>query len=299
MSVYTISNKYLDKYDPFWISRMLALKVGAASIILCLINMFLKSPSSPTSYMMTALVATLASEILPSNTLKKKILIFVLISTILTFSQIMFGLFSYFRFGLFSFVVIYSYLVLRFLAYNPKAAVVPTLMILWGFIALEGGEATDLNAVLNSLLYSVEYSLGALLIVCFSPSYKDYIFLNATKVILKKDISSLDNKVFKNSDEEILGSLNVIRSTLKNLPNNFSNLYSLIIKFQYDYFENFELNKNEKILISSILSEFINSIDAEILFNLSSNNLSLLKELNIDSYTSLYNLLEGYNTCKV
>ncbi len=34
MSVYSVSNKFLDAYDPFWICRLLSLKVGAAAILL-------------------------------------------------------------------------------------------------------------------------------------------------------------------------------------------------------------------------------------------------------------------------
>src|SRR5574343_1956834 len=134
MSVYSVSNNSLVAYDPFWTCRLLSLKLGTVAILLFLCNAFLLAPQVPMLFILTTVVATLASEVIPAPNRFKKIANFVSILFLLATTTMVFGMFSYFRFGLFFIVMAFSYLALRFMAANPKLAAVPTIMIVWGVI---------------------------------------------------------------------------------------------------------------------------------------------------------------------
>ncbi len=98
-------------------------------------------------------------------------------------TTMIFGMFSYFRFGLFIVVMTFSYLVLRFMAANPKVAAVPTIMIMWGIVNMSGG-ATDLNAVANNYLYYFEFGAMGTITVLLFPDFTPKVFDSAFLRIL-------------------------------------------------------------------------------------------------------------------
>lgn len=298
MSVYKISNKYLDKYDKFWICRNISLKLGATGILLFICNGFFKSPSPPTQYMMTALVAVLATEVLPAPTKLKQVLIFFALVTLLSFSTYLFGLFSYFKYGLLFFVIIFSFLSFKLIAKNTKEAAIPGVMILWGIMQLEGGAPTDLNAVLNSLLYFYEFALFALIIVVFYPNFKPKSFMSAFIRILEEDILNIGNKGFKNSNANILMPISLLSKKLPFCPESHKVLYEQIIHFQNNFLDNYNLDNEETIYAKSVLSELILAVNEEVLYPIDSFNLDYFKMKNQKAYNILVNLVEGYNQCK-
>ena len=298
MSVYRIKNQFLDIYDPFWVCRVLSLKIGTLTILLCLCNAFLKSPQTPMVYMLTVVICTAATEALALNSRIKKLVTFFLLIFILSTSGMLFGLFSYFRVGLFIFFMLFSYLVLRFMATNPKAAVVPSLMILWGVLQLEGGAPTNLNAIANSYLYYVEFGLMGVITVLFFPDFTPNIFKSAMIRILEADIKGIGDKNFKNSQASVLSALYVIHSKLPLLPTKYDALYQTIIQFQHDFVQSPELTKEAQSIAKSMLSELIEAINHEKTLSLNSEHSTKIKALNSSAYRSISNLVDGYNLCK-
>ena len=297
MSVYSVSNKYLDAYDPFWVCRLLSLKVGTATILLFLLNGFILKPQSPTMFMMITLIGTLASEVLPLPTRAKKVSTFVGIVFLLASSMIIFQMFSYFRWGLFALVMAFSYLSLRFMVANPKAAVIPSLMIMFGIVS-SGGGATDFTAAANSYLYFFAFGLAGIITILFFPDLTTNIFKSAFIRILESDVVNVGNKYYKNSNPGVLAALSVIHGRLLVLPESYRILYEAIIQFQNEFMRSAGLNAEAQVLGRSVLSELIVAIQGDVEYSLNSVNAQRLKSTNAAAYTMFANLVGGYNQCK-
>jgi len=298
MSVYRIKNKFLDRYDPFWICRILSLKIGTVTILLCFCNAFLKSPFAPMAYFLTVVLCTVATEALPLNSRIKKLGIFFLMILSLSTSGMLFGLFSYFNVALFLFIMLFSYLVLRFMATNPKVAVVPSLMIIWGIIQLESGSITDLNAIANSYLYYVEFGLMGVITILFFPDFTPNIFKSALIRILESDIKGLEDKNFKNSQPSVLSALYVIHSKLPLLPKKYDIFFETIIAFQHDLVHAADLTDEARSLAKSILSELIEAINHDKSLSLNNGYSKKIEVLNSSAYNAISNLVQGYNLCQ-
>jgi hypothetical protein len=296
MSVYSVSNKYLDPYDPFWICRLLALKTGTVALLLFLCNAFLVAPQSPMVYMMITLICTLASGVIPASTKAKKLVNFIMLLCMFSTTIIVFGLFSYFRFGLFLVIIAFTYLSLRVMAVNTKAAVIPTMMIMWGVMSVGGG-ATDFTAAANSYLYFFEFGLMGVITILLFPDFTPNVFKSAFVRILEADAENVGNGHFKNSDPRVLSALAVIHGKLPLLPDNYRTLYDAIIRFQSDFMRPHELNAEEQLLSKSALSELIIAVDNNVAFSLAAHNPEKIKKLNPAVFSLFSDLVEGYNQC--
>lgn len=298
MSVYNIKNRFLDPYDPFWICRIISLKIGTVTILFCLFNAFLKAPQSPMAYMLTVVICTAATEVLPLNSRLKKLGAFFSLLFLLSTSGMLFGLFSYFRVGLLVFIMVFSYLALRFLATNPKAAVVPSLMIIWGVMQLEGGGSTDLNAVANSYLYYVEFGLAGVITILFFPDFTPNVFKSALIRILESNVRGLVDKNLKNNRAVVLSALYVLRSKLSYLPSQYATLFQAVIRFQHDLIQSSAHQLEVAPITKSVLEAFISSIDRGETFKPKWDHFQKLMLVDGDAYQSLSNLIDQYNRCK-
>ena len=298
MSVYKIRNRFLDLYDPYWICRIISLKIGTVTILLCLCNAFLKAPQGPMAYMLTVIICTAATEALPLVSRAKKLAVYISLMCLLSTSGMLFGLFSYFRIGLFLFIMVFSYLVLRFMATNPKAAVIPSLMIIWGVMQLEGGGSTDLNAVANSYLYYAEFGMMGIITILFFPDFTPNIFKSALIRMLEFDMKGLGDKHFKNSHPVIMSALFVLHSKLPLLPPSYEAFYQTVVQFQHDFAHAESLSAQEQVLMKKVIAEFISAIDHDQTFSPTSDSDRQIEELNKSSRLSLASLFNGYNLCK-
>lgn len=297
MSVYTIRNSFLDPYDPYWICRLLSLKLGTLMILMCLCNAFLNSPGMPVEFMLVTFIATAASEILPAKTRLKKVLILIAVILLLSTTGVLFGLFSYFRTSLFLFTVIFTYLSLRFMAVNAKAAVLPSLMIMWGILQLEGS-TTNLTEILNNYLYYAEFGLMGVITILFFPDFTLNIVKSAFIRILEADIASLKHAKLHSNDTAFLSALNIIRAKLPFLSEDYHDLYQNIIVFQHTFIKATGLNSQDQTLTMSVLSELIEAINKNQMYVMNSESLCLLEKQNIGANTGLKKLIESYNACK-
>jgi hypothetical protein len=298
MSVFTISNRFLDPLDPFWICRVLALKAGTAAILMFLCNVFLKSPEMPALYMMTALIGVIGSEVLPADSKLKKLSHFMGIVFLLSTTGLIFGLLSYFKFPLFIFYVSFSYLLLRFLVPNAKAAALPILLIIWGSIQLAGGATTNLVGVANEYLYYFEFSLMCIIAIIFFPDYTPYMVKSAFLRILESDIKSIGKKDNKNSSPIVLSALHLIRSKLPSLPDSYQLLYQSIVLFQNECMKNHRLTLDDQQLAKSVLLALTKAICNGKAFPEKNADLIALKSSNESTYLALNRLIDGYDQCQ-
>ena len=297
MSVYSVSNKYLDAYDPFWICRLLSLKVGTATILLFLLNAFILQPQSAAMYLMITVIATLASEVIPALTRAKKIAIFISIDFLLSTSIILFGMFSYFRWALFLLLIVFTYLSLRLMAVNPKVAAVPTMMIMYGVVG-SGGGATDFIGIANSYLYYFAFGMAGVITILFFPDFTPNVFNSACIRILESDVANVGNKNYKNSQPAVLAALSVMHGKLPFLTGCYNTLYAAIIQFQNAFMRPLGLNAEEQLLARSVLSELIQAVQNGVPYRLSGHNVQRRKTLNGTAYHMFANLVGSYNQCK-
>ncbi|MDN3986565.1 hypothetical protein QWY27_03120 [Zwartia sp. IMCC34845] len=276
---------------------MLSLKLGTLMILMCLCNAFLNSPGMPVEFMLVTFIATAASEILPAKTRLKKVLILIAVILLLSTTGVLFGLFSYFRTSLFLFTVIFTYLSLRFMAVNAKAAVLPSLMIMWGILQLEGS-TTNLTEILNNYLYYAEFGLMGVITILFFPDFTLNIVKSAFIRILEADIASLKHAKLHSNDTAFLSALNIIRAKLPFLSEDYHDLYQNIIVFQHTFIKATGLNSQDQTLTMSVLSELIEAINKNQMYVMNSESLCLLEKQNIGAYTGLKKLIESYNACK-
>lgn len=298
MSVYSVSNKYLDVYDPFWICRLLSLKVGTVTILLFVFNAFLLQPQSAVMYLMITVIATLASEVLPAPTRAKKMVVFIGIEFLLSTTMIIFAMFGYFRLASFLFLVCFTYLSLRLMVSNVKMAALPALMIVYGVISM-GGSTTDFNAVANDYLYYFAFGMAGVITILFFPDFSPQVFNSAFLRILESDVANVGNSRYKNSNPTVLAAISVIHSKLPLLPERYSALYDAIIEFQDAFMRPKELNTQEQLLSKSVLSELIVAVQNAVPFALNGHNVQRLKVLNEAAYNMFANLVGSYNQCRV
>ena len=297
MSVFGISNPFLDRFDPFWVCRVLALKAGSATILLFLCNTFLKSPQVPVVYMLTTLIATLSCEILPADSRWKKLGVFWAILILLAMSGVFFGLLSYFKISLFLFVTIFSYLVLRYMVKSPASAALPIMIVIWGCLQLAGGAATDFTSVANHLLYYFEFGLMGAITVLLFPDFTSHIVKSAFLRVLESNARNIGNRHYKNSDPTVLAALFMIRSKLPSLPDSYKELYESLIEFQSEFMRPHELTVTEQEQARAALTELARAVRGNHKFSGRRELLEPTTPRNAQAFGRLEGLIDKYDQC--
>lgn len=183
------------------------------------------------------------------------------------------------------------------MAVNAKAAVLPSLMIMWGILQLEGS-TTNLTEILNNYLYYAEFGLMGVITILFFPDFTLNIVKSAFIRILEADIASLKHAKLHSNDTAFLSALNIIRAKLPFLSEDYHDLYQNIIVFQHTFIKATGLNSQDQTLTMSVLSELIEAINKNQMYVMNSESLCLLEKQNIGAYTGLKKLIESYNACK-
>ncbi|MCD8503697.1 MAG: hypothetical protein LRY53_00815 [Burkholderiaceae bacterium] len=297
MSVFRISYPFLDQFDPFWVCRALALKAGTATILLFLCNAFLKSPQVPVVYMLTTLIATIATELIPADTRWRKFGIFWTIMVLLSTAGTMFGLLSYFKLALFLFVVVFSYGLLHFMVKSAASASLPILMIVWGVLQLAGGAATDLTSVANHLLYFYEFGLMGLITVLLFPDFSPNIAKSAFIRILESNARNIGNPTYKNSDPGVLGALYMIRSKVPVLPKSYTTLYESIVQFQAEFMRPHGLTAQEQNQARALIAELAQAVSTNTRFVDRGTQLRQAMTNNPVAFGGLKGLIDKYDQC--
>jgi hypothetical protein len=297
MSVFTIKNRFLDPYDPFWICRILALKASTTALVMFIGHVFFETAGNPLFYMLTTLVATVASEILPANSKREKFNHFLGVVLLLSITATLFGLFSYFTLATFLFVIIFSYVVLRFMATNTQAAALPALLIVWGTIQFEGGAATDLIGIANNYRSYFQFSAMAAVVIVLFPDFTPNVAKSAFMRILESNAANIGNAKNCNSNPAVLSALFMFRAKLPSLPQPYQSLYESIIQFQNECMKNHHLDLETQKRVKTVLLALTQVISRGQPFPKKNVDFEALKSLNEPAYKAIAHLIEGYDQC--
>lgn len=298
MSVYSINNQYLEKFDPFWIGRLLGLKAASAAIALCLWNAFFFTPTSPGLFFMTTLIGIIATESLPAYTKKQQLLLFWKLILMIVAIIIIFGLISYFNFMTLVGVTALTYLLFRVLATNAQTAMVPAIFVMFGMIGLQSGD-TDLNSALNSLFFYIEFGLVGSVVILLFPNFRDKTFKSAFLQLLKNDLGLTTKDNFSNNNQDILGALSFMKAQLPYLNQTYSSLYTNIISYQI-----FLAKKNSSVLepsspLTLALKDLSTAVSEETTLEKSHAKAPIDASIGDDSMHSISNLIDSWNqACK-
>jgi hypothetical protein len=298
MSVFTIRNKFLDVYDPFWLCRVLALKAGVVAILLFLCNAFLSAPPSPVMFMLTTLVGVVGSEVLPSTSRWSMFGNYMSILLLLSLGGVFFGLFSYFTLALFLFIMIFTYVVLRFMVKSVSSAALPVLILTWGVMQLEGGAATNFNAVANNLLYFFEFGMMGAITIAFFPDLTSHIFKSAFIRVLESNARHVGDPNYRNSNPTVLGALYMMRTKLTRLPAAYKDLYESIVAFQAEYMRPHQLTPAQQAQAKRILNELAQAVSNQRRFADQQLGLQAAAEPELPVRSALHRLISSYDQCQ-
>lgn len=298
MSVCSIKNKFLAKFDPYWICRLLGIKAASGAIALCLWNAFFFSPSSPGMYFMTAMIGIIATEALPAYTKKQQLIIFWKLEMIIAATIIIFGFISYFNLMALIGVTTLTYLYFRVLASNTQTAMVPAILVMFGMVGLESGN-TDLNAAANSLLFYIEFGLIGSVIILFFPNFRDKTFKSAFLRLLENDLGLLTQADFSNNNQAILSDLSFMKAQLPYLHQAYSNLYENIISYQISLSKQNRLPPESSAQLIMALENLSTAVSEERVLEKGTLKAPIDKGIDDSSMHSTSNLIDGWNqACK-
>lgn len=298
MSVYSIKNKFLAKFDPYWICKLLGIKAASGAIALCLWNAFFFSPSSPGVYFMTAMIGIIATEALPAYTKKKQLILFWKLEMIIAVTIIIFGFISYFNLMALIGVTTLTYLYFRVLASNTQTAMVPAILVMFGMVGLESGN-TDLNAAANSLLFYIEFGLIGSVIILFFPNFRDKTFKSAFLRLLENDLGLLTQADFSNNNQAILSDLSFMKAQLPYLNQAYSNLYENIISYQISLSKQNRLPPESSAPLIMALENLSTAVSEERVLEKGTLKAPIDKGIDDSSMHSTSNLIDGWNqACK-
>lgn len=233
MFVYSVSNSFIDRIDPYWYSRLTGLKLAYIAVILFFINGFFKSPTFPVLYMLVTAAGAVVTELPPINSPKKKILAYIGVVILCITTNSIFGLVSYLKWGLLIGVGIWALILYRLLAKNAKSANLVGVLLLVGIVSIQGDVATDLNGVINHALFYLEFASVGLIALILFPNFRDRVVKSAALRLLETDVALLNKQISQSEfDERILGALLCIHNEAEQAPKAFYELLPLLKTLQ-------------------------------------------------------------------
>lgn len=294
MFVYSIKYKFLAKYDPYWICRLLALRASSVAVVLCLWNAFFFSPNSPGLYFMTIMMGVVATEILPAYNKKQQFFLYWKLIMMIAISTIIFGFISYFHLLALLGVTALTYLYFRVLATNTQTAMVPAIMVMFGIIGIEDAN-TDLDAAVNSLLFYIEFGLVGSVALFLFPNFRDKTFKSAFLQLLQKDSAAIGKADFSNDNQDILSDLAFMKSQLPYLEQAYTDFYAEVVLYQMAL-----AKQNVDFLAASspfalMLTELSAAVSAEKIVDKKNVKAALEKNISGDSTHCISNLVDGWN----
>ncbi|ANI99927.1 hypothetical protein A8O14_07505 [Polynucleobacter wuianus] len=240
---------------------MSALKVAYVAVVLFIINAFFKSPTVPVLEMLVTAVAVAATELPPMNSRKKKILGYIGIVILCVTTNTIFGLVSYFKWGLLFGIGLWSLILYRLIAKDGMTANVVGILILIGIVSLEGDVATDLNGVINHVLFYFEYAAAGLLALLIFPNLHDRVVKSAALRLLEADQLLIKGELSLNEfNDRIISSFLVLENQADQVQPVFYGLMPLLKSLQLQIRGNITVFKDQAIPALDMLKEIHGAI---------------------------------------
>lgn len=149
---------WLDKYDPYWYSRLMGLKVSYITVILFIANMFLQPPLA-SLIMLIAGAGILIIEMPTINSFKKKDLVYFGYLILISLTIGLFSSYVYFRVGFIVVVSGWAYILYSLLRKAPQLFPIVSVLLMLGIMSLEGVNTGNMYIIFNELLFIWEFAL--------------------------------------------------------------------------------------------------------------------------------------------
>lgn len=150
-------SSWLDRYDPYWYSRLMSLKIVVIAIILFIINMLTQPVLSPL-IMMIAGAGALIIEMPTINTLDKKDNVYLGYIILMCLTIVIFSATVYLRGWFIVAVCGWAYILYMALKKAPELYPIVSVVIMLGVMGQEGINTGNYYVILNEILFILEFA---------------------------------------------------------------------------------------------------------------------------------------------
>ena len=159
MFIYELSS-WVDKIDPYWYGRLIALKTSYIAVGFFIANLLLH-PKSPTLIMVISGVGMIVAEMPNINSLKKKDSIYLGITILLCISIFVFSLTSFMKLTFIITVSSWAYLLYFALRRKPELFPIVSIVLMLATISQEGLQFGNYYDMWNTTIFIFQFSLIA------------------------------------------------------------------------------------------------------------------------------------------
>lgn len=233
MFIYKLSS-WVDRYDPFWYGRLIALKAAYLAIGLFIANLILQPPL-PTLVMLFSAVGVLIAELPAINDLNKKDNVYLAYVILICLTVAIFSSSVYLKGWFILAVSAWAYVLYFALRKKPELYALVSAVLMLGMISLEGYNSGNFFSILNTLFFILEFSLIAFWLHKFFPFLYSRIWMSS----ILRSLETLQNMLTELSiadSQKLFRQLQVSESSL-----------NLLVKQSY---------RQEARLITDLLSHY-------------------------------------------
>lgn len=179
----SMTERWVDRVDPYGYGRQSGLKVSYVAIIFFLINAFWMAPTFAVLTMCVAGAGIALIEMPSVNTPQKKDISYIAFTAMTIVTVSIFGFFRYFTWLEVVAVIGWAYVLYRFAASDTEKAQVVAIALLIGFVSFEGLGASDFDEWLNQTAFYVQFAVVAFVAHKLFPNRYDRIIKAAMRQI--------------------------------------------------------------------------------------------------------------------
>lgn len=272
MFIYKLSS-WIDRYDPFWYGRLIALKAAYLAIGLFIANLILQPPM-PTLVMLLSGVGVLIIEMPTVNDLNKKDNFYLGYVILICMTVMIFSATVYLK-GWFIFAVSgWSYILYFALRKKPELYVLVSAVLMLSLISLEGFNSGDFFKILNTLFFVLEFALVSFWLHKLFPSLYSKIWMSS----ILRSVETLQQMIAELSlakSSQVFAQLRVAESSFAllikhNYVQEARQINDLLSHYHYylnDLIENKLTPAYDLDLIASDLARFESAVRSQITFN--------------------------------
>lgn len=181
----------MDQCDPYWYSRLVALKAVYIAVILFIANMFLQPPLA-SLIMLIAAAGVLLTEMPTINDLNKKDNIYLGYIILICLTIVIFASYVYFKVGFIVAATAWCYILYSLLKKTPQLFPVVSLLMILGVMSLEAVNTGNFYVILNEVIFILEFALIVFWAHKLFPNLYHKIWLSATLRTLENLQKTID-----------------------------------------------------------------------------------------------------------
>mgnify|MGYP000010458711 FL=1 len=263
MNVLLRLNNWLDRFDPYWYSRLMSLKIAYITIILFIANMLLSPPLAPLVMLLSG-AGVLIIEMPSINDLDRKDNLYLAYIIIICLTVGLFSSYVYLK-GWFIIVAAgWCYILYSVLKRKPELFPIVGVILMLGIMSLEGYNSGNFFDILNRLFFIVEFALIVFWAHKFFPHLYHKIWLSA----LIRNLVGL---------QHMLNEISVNEATLVIKHNWNARNVSALLKRKAYYFESIQLTNLLGEYYFYVTDLIVNKTTPSPELNLIANDLELLE----------------------